>query len=671
MWPEVTGAAFVFVLLSLLGLGPALWLLEVRPRRVPYALALAPALGFVVVSLIAFPLARHLAPVRDWAWPVTAALTAASLAWAGRDFWHRRADYAILSQAGRIWPYVGMLAAGALVLFVPLLLRGIQYSIFRSNPSDAFLYMTLAETLRVVKWPVLVSAAELTRENFEALANLAVASPTALFTARHAGMPLALNKMALFAWSAEMARVEVQRFYMAHHLLAYLAALPLTMAMGARLGLPRWQQVLAAGVALGFWPRFIIEMDSGYEISAFPVLLLAAFAWIEIEGQPSGQLSRGHLMLALALAALLALYAPILLIVALAFGIYYGFGLLQRQASLRHVWVVAASGLLLVPLILAVTGQLDFLFASTLDLLARAANEANFRAPTMDLIRLDGLNAIWGMPGSLLWDMRAAWLRWPVDLVVSALSLVLSAAVLAGGLLALMQPAQRTERIVFALVAAGGLFMLYVTATGNQRSAGKAFTYIFAFLIFGLLVTPRLAANYLPRPGRALASGLLGIWLVGQLAVGAYLPLRRTPDFIRNPQKTADYDLSPLLNYLEQHDPEMLLVAVPTGTSWPFALYSMFAFSRYPVHFQTGLVIDNNLAHQTLWLSTLNALPSHIIVTRDADYVAPQQLGTKVAETADLVLYEATSSDLATFQAQEAVFQQSEALKTPFPSLQP
>src|SRR5258708_26575357 len=95
---------------------------------------------------------------------------------------------------------------------------------------------------------------------------------------------------------------------------------------------------------------------------------------------------------------------------------------------------------------------------------------------------------------------------------------------------------------------------------------------------------------------------------------------------------------------------------------WSFAYYDMYAFSRYPAYFQSGLIVDNKLQAQNMWLQTMNRPPDYAVILKSVDYIGPQHLGTEVAETPDLVLYRLSAQDLAPYKAAEQqLFHQRES----------
>jgi hypothetical protein len=619
--------------------------------------------------LLGFPLARLVGPVATWVWPVTAALLLASLALGVRFWQSRRATFARAFSRAELAGLAALLALGGGLLVAPMARRGIQYAVYRSNPSDALLYMSLAESLRVVEWPTLMAGAALTPANSDGLTRLAELSPTALFTARHLLLPLSLNKMAVLAWLVEWTGRPVERLYFAHHLLAFRLALPVALVIGEKLRLPRWLNALGGLVVVaGFWPRFVLETDAGYEISAAPLLLLAALAWMLLEEKATTGRVAARLLLALALAGVAAVYAPLLVVVAIALALYYGWGLLTGRPALRPaLGHLITAGLALGAL--ALTLQVDFVARVGASLLERAENEAQFRPIVLEQISRDGPAAAWGLPLSLLVESPAGeaptWLRLGGLAVAATLTAMLAWAARD----ALSRQAQPAETVVFAWLGAGLLLALLMLALGNGRSAGKSLTYVAPFLPQAVMTI----ANHLParRAVGRLALAALAGWLGLQIGIGLLLPLGDNADFLADRPKRDQYNLSPITDYLERNPPRLLLVNVPREQGWPFAVYTMFVFGRYPAHFQSGLVIDNNPTYQNLWLWPLPAAPDYAVVRKSDDPIGVAGLGSVVAESRDLLLYRITGGDLAAFNDIEAKTRAAGSSLAVFPTLAP
>lgn len=675
----IAEALSVFVqllILILIGFGPALWLLPVNGNRLARALATAPALGFSVSMILSFPLARFVGPIKMWAWPVAIGLIAISvgLVWLAL----KRTDYRSMLKAVRareVWLEASIVLAGAAILVSPLVVKGIQYAAFRSNPSDAFTYITLAETLRTAGWKAMLDGALFNPvSNLEGMTRLAELSPTALYNARLMVVrPLCLNGMATMGWLAELAGVPTYRYYYAYNMLALSVSVPLALLLGRALKLTPVLRYLAAGATvLCFWTLFIVENDSSAQVLTIPFLLLMVVSWIWLEQAKGWARWRCCFVAALAGAVIACVYYPVLIVAIGGLGIYYLVGLIQRTYSIRDLLTPIALGAML-GLILTVTLQVDYVLRTVLTGADVAEEQKGFYPFGLELIRSDKFSAVWSLPESIFGPaLQNAVLPtriWTVPAELLGIFLTLS--VVAGLLLVVRSSAPKAERIVYSVLITGGLLAGLFFLRDNHRSAAKAFTYVYPYLIFGAVISANYL-NLLPMKFlRTIVASLLGLWLAIQCGLGAALPFIpglggsfKQSNYI----KAEQYDLRPILSYLNDHPPSLLLVDIPRTKDWVFALYSMFAFSPYPVHFQSGLILDNSLKYQNLWLRDLSQTPDYVVVLKDVDYVAADALGTPVAETEELILYQVTAQSPEAFVARETMDRQQEQDKPVYPS---
>jgi hypothetical protein len=673
---ETIGFFLCFSILAIIGFGPAIWFVTTESKRLYYALALAPALGYALLGFVSLPLVRYVAPVKEWAWPVTLGMFVISI---GLSFFElRRTD---ITYRSNIRLTTTALALGfflicAGILVVPLLYKGIQYAAFRSNPSDAFNYISLAETLRVASWKTLLDGAVLTRDNLDSLRALANISPTALFAARFIDFPFSVSKMVMLAWAAQISGVPVHRFYYAQHLLAFALSLPLVMIIGDLLQLRKWLTFgLAGAVAVGFWALFILDTDAGYEISTLPMTLMVVIAWILLERESSLRVvSRNRLLLALSVAVIFGFYPSIELILIVAFVWFYGLGLLQKTLPIKQILYQGLTILLACGL-LFLTGQFDFILRSVVYRLSTVDVQQTFYPTVFNFVRTGGSAAFWGMPDAL-WSPLPSGLEGLTKQFAAGIGIFLSASVVVMIGLSGRKMARLADRIIVSMVVAGLALSLWYLLHGNYRVAGKVFTYVYPFTMCCALLLSNYLDLFFQPLGRKLALIVYAAWLTTQVVAGVYLPTTEVMSVIvPGVGKNGNFDLSPITRYLDSHSPKLLLVMIPredtyvvtSEEAWPFAYYAMFEFSKYPVYFQSGLIIDNALSTANRWFASLSTTPDYAVILKRVDYIGPENLGTKVAETQDLLLYRITVGSRTAFDYHEHLFIQDESRKSPLP----
>lgn len=656
-----------FVVLGLAGLGPALWLLPRSDKQWFYAVGIAPGLAFAMVRILGLVLVRFVGPVHVWALSFAAALILVS---AGLVFLWRRRNSGVMQlprNARSLALPGGFLVGTFLVLVLPLATRGIQYSIFRANPSDAFTYISLGETVRQVPWTVILRGANFTPENLRGLQELASYAPTALFSARNVGFPLQLNNMIALAWSAEVVGLPTYAAYYPYHLLAFLISFVLVVVVGdqLRLGAPI-TYVAASVVAWGFWARFVLESDASYEIASIPLLLLFGFSWMQYEEHtPNALFTRTRVLLAVAAAALAVNYLVLVPIVALAFVVYYGVRLLRRERPLRALLYHALTAVYALA-ILGATAQIDLIYYNLLYFTQNVDRQREFPHLVVEVWSANGLNGVWGMGVDTVLGPQRALVRLPLWIVTNAFALVLTGLVAAAAWFAFLRPRRVPEKIIFSILAACAVFMIWMFISGNLRATGRAFSYGLPFLVVGLASATTFSFGARAWAQRAAVAAVVG-WGVLQMGLGIYLPFGNAWVGVFGPKPRPEmYDLTPITRYLDQHPPQMLLVSIPRDKRWDFPYYTTFVFAKYPVYYQSGLLVDNNVTYKNVWLEPLGTAPDYAVISKDHDYIADKQWGEPVAETRDLRLYRVTVADPALWNAAEQEIRAAEAEKPDF-----
>lgn len=665
---EALAVVWGLALLTAIGAGPAMWLVTRGEKHLQIALGIAPALGVALFGALGIPLVRYVAPVQRWAIPLTVVAIVASAALVA--VYVRRNNLSRAQFALTIRPLlagVGFVLVVIGFLVTPLLVNGIQYTIFRSNPSDAFYFMSLAETVRTTDWSTLEAGTDLRETNRAGLAALAQVSPTALLTARFNQTFTQVSMPSVMAWFSQVSGLSVFRAYYSFELLQLTLAACVALVIGALLELPRALNMLGAcAVAFGFWARFVLEMDASAAVTGIPMTLLFVFALIQLEGISPRLFSAERLLFALTSMALLCLYIPIVPIIGIALGVYYGFCLLTRRTSLRALsYHLATVGIVIGGLL--VTGQLGNTLSLLRFLIFTNSNSVSAFPPHhLQVILEDKLAGFWGLPRSYLFEIPNSLRGTLVRRAADFLALIPSISLAVAGWIALRKAAKPPQVVLAAIVftalsISAGMFLL-----GRTYLASRVIGYTFPYFILGaLLPTAYLyqVRNTWLRHGILLA---LAAWLLVQLAIGVFIPFNAKPlglfrQSVRHKQH--QFDLAPIQAYLKENPPRLLLVNIPRDEQWTFAYYTMFLFKEYPSYLQSGIVVDNSVLPQNLWFTNLEAAPDFAVMLRSADYLRDTAAATLVAETEDLVLYRVTDADPELFVEQDKRIRELEKAK--------
>lgn len=644
------------LLLAAVGFGPAYVLTRGRPERLFAAAAFAPVLALALVLIPSFPLVRYFAPVQVWAWPVTGALLAISLALLFCERGDLRRD---LAARGR------PLLLAALFFLALLAVRsstivtgGLQHTVFQSQPADAYCYTTLAESLRRVPWPQFLAGADLTKKaEADALARL---SPTALYTARTALLPLRYNQMALEAYGAVVTGLETYKFYHPFTLAMVAMLLPITLLWAHRLGLPAPWLLAAGAVSLfGFWPQMLLQVDALAQVLAGLLALVIAYITASLLVADGGARWANVTLLTVLLAALGCCYSEFLPSLALALALPLGFAVKEDRRAWKVAALCAAAGLAVVA-VLAASGQLDWLIRYHRYRASEIAAETatHLLGP---VLQSGVATAIFG-----LFPIERALERlpfmWPIGLALTVFVAALAVLFVSDVGAVFFRRKDPFERIlVSAVITPLAAYTLLLLLQRNY-SAVKALMFAVPFLpacLVAFLWRCR-ESRLLPHARRPLAAGLCALWVTLQLTVGAaglhaesHATLLLADLMAGNSVKKENYDLRPITRKLDEVQPVALLVHASAPLDWRFLVYVNFAFAKYQPYFQGGVTIDNSNTTPPFYAGQLSRVPDYVVVARRADFMEAERLGERLAGTKNLRLYRVTSTDLEAFRRHE------------------
>lgn len=585
-----------YLLLALLGAGPALLATGGRNANSRTAwLALAPAMGWAILLLAGYPLYHVFGPVSGWAWAGGGGLVLTSgilavLALRGGDAaltWNAvrgslRTGIPVLLACASIW-----LAHAA-----PAALGGLRYGSFRSNPSDAFLYQSLAESVRLVPETDLEGATEFAPSNVAALDALAERSPASLFSARLVSRGLSLPKPIAMAWLSELTGVRVATTYYAHHILALIVAFTVFLALGTQAGLSRWWGLGAMTLYfVGIPASGLLETDAGYEIASMPLLAAALYFWGEIP-LAARTTMRPVAAVGLLMAACGLNYLPSGLLAAVGMVIAIAWAWVAvRRFPVRLVYSVGIAALL--SLVLLVGSLNGLRLARSAERLGGAPKtEAAFAYPALRMLELEGTGVFAGLPSS-------AWLPAPVPArkVLSALGGALGVSVMLGGLVGAILVARRNRELgqipgvsvgVFgALVLAGVLAGL-----GLLSASGRALFYGLPYVWLSVAALPAMLVG--DWKGWGCRAAFVGI-AVGGLCAVARLPAMKSTDssFFGSSRwmKRGEYQVERASDIA--HDSSVPVVVSVPRRSWQHGMHLLLNLGGPHTVFVEGAPFDN------------------------------------------------------------------------------
>lgn len=520
----------------------------------------------------------------------------------------------------------------------------VPYLVYYSNASDAFFYMSFAETTKVVPWDILVSGSSL--GNLSGAAALANQSNTSLYTARFINLPLQISHCIVLGGFSFLTGVPAYRLFQVLNLFSFIAASGAFVLLCSRLGLSRWQAALTSiTMSVGFWAQVCREHDALASNLATPVTLLFCLALQGINTPGLRTHWRSVVFLAIAAALLTGAYFPIALVMGLVAFCYLAFGLVDRTAALKENAIKATLAALGALMLLVLSGQASYLWRC-LWFFLRFSSKYNGDWMLRAEFSKSPLSTIWGLVPFLDGRLIGAQPAWVSELVggfAAALSLLFVFSLVR----LFKRPQPLPYRLLISVVACAALLVALSVYKGQAYQAGKAIQLLFPFMFLIMAswftLSPASPSSSRLSLLRRAAGGLLIVWLISQILIvvpTSYLASENQLIVGNLPPRRQQFNISAITAVLDQGKPGMIYVNVPPDQDWIFPFYLMFALQRYPVYFVSGIITDNSVHSNLKLLPPPAQPPSMLLQARGVPAPDNVRLLKKRAETADLELYD-------------------------------
>lgn len=630
---EILVGAALYILVGLFGLPVVLMFARSRnfrnTRFNQSLILLAPAFGLAVITLLVALLYIYFGATRNWAYWVAAVgigLNAALLVI--RRLKGGRFDWKLARPAGGV--ISAMLAAAAFA--APAVVSGPDGVVVRSNPSDAFLYITLAENTRVASRSVLrEGSAQSTQALMASEADeivieiddsvvaeeLLSRNPLALYSARFIDR-LRLGTYVLLGWFAHIAQLPVSHVLWVFCGLTSAAAASAAFGFLKELRIPPWLGVVGAVAAVtGYWHFVAADRENFSTLHVLPLIIAVAFVWAAARGRVTwrGPLSgvldsaaaRSVLVLALLLAACFVAYIELFpfVIFALLISVVIASVKRERGHADRAGVLVGAVTVSVCALILArqFFQNIDVFVAQMR--LALAAQSSIGEFPSSEYLEQNVMTAIAGLawvdtalrPFGIDWKVAGA-LEWLAGFLVCALVALLAP-------LTLFERC-RAVRFPFAVMAGGVVVALYgvylddpyYALKGMPIAAPLAAVLLAAWSSSVIAIAKRVS-------GGGLASRLIPVLhapavvaLLVIAAFGASASIRavhgENPNHVQAAKAGQDFDLGPIVDEIRRRPNCRLQVSLDMiEYPWWWRAYVIEQTARFDPIVVGGYLLDN------------------------------------------------------------------------------
>ena len=562
MLANVLGLILNLLLFSLIGFLPVFFLLGSEDRLL-ISIALAPAAGFAITSLISTYLILLDFPVHVWfVFYVLFGVIINTVFFL----------YFVLSnnlksvrtfQPGKnmIWLLSGI-SLTALVVALPMLLGGSQFTTLRGNGTDDFNYITMARYLdqEPYSWKNTASIHDLMEKD--------ISYPLAaqLLSTRW-------TTSAVLAYTAHVANLPIYEFEYPYTLLFFIMSFGPGYLIGRKLNLSSFMSFLVALIlCTGFWAQFVLDIRAFSEINSIPLILSVGYLVLQIVDDEKNHLIQKSTLLSIFGASLIFSYTEIVPLCIISILIFLIFLFINKKLSWKLLSFIGTILLLTFLLSSPLYSLLSSFLTSQLSYATQGSND--WTRIFFTWLYAHPVMGFWGLvPFTLAGKITSI----PViNMLFNGILYILGGALYFIALVTILQVIFRkvsnaTILLIVSFVLGTLTEFLYLYAKGQFWAAGKALACgypFFLFLVAGFAFEKQF--TFLPP---ALNKGLIfciSIWLALQISLGAARNVvavsgKNYIHYISNHQdyRKYNYDLSPIKAYLMNKSQSIIWTILP------------------------------------------------------------------------------------------------------------
>ena len=380
------GVILNLLALAAIGIGPALIFLS-SEKRLEVALAIAPALGFALSSVVGTYLILLDKPVTEWAipWLVISVVLSTALSFLAFKKYQ-------LNLASINWQLVIFFAVGlgltTLLVLLPMVLGGTDFTTLRGNGTDTFNYIALAGYLdhEPYSWASQVDVQTLSE--------------------RHPSYPLAKillstrwTTSAMLALTSRIVGLPIYQFEYGFTVFCFILAVgpAFWLALSTKIK-PLYALLLSVAIAVGFWGQFVLDIRSISHINSIPIVLLLGLLISRIETNRKFIFTRESILLPIVFVSLILFYVEIVPMVVLGLAIFWAKRIKQRVTSISHFKLYLPSLCLIILVLVPLLHFLLSFLKEQLQVTSTNPNDYKWKQAFFTWFYQSPINGLWGLP---------------------------------------------------------------------------------------------------------------------------------------------------------------------------------------------------------------------------------------------------------------------------------
>lgn len=481
MWDVVLSLVFLFFIFLFIGLGPTCFFFKHTISFEKFVI-FSPVLGYIFTMMIGVYLTLLDFPVNSWVhiYLFLAIIISVIL------FRYNYQEIKIFNI-----DIIGLYVLVFLILIIPMLVGGIQYTIFRGNGTDSFNYMSMAGFLQYEHWSLLEKA------SFNDLLN------------KHASYPLAKVLLTerwatslVLAYFSSLVKIPIYRLEYAYNLLFFWMSSGLFYLFAK--GIVKKKIYIDFFIAIicstGFWAQLILDTRAMSQMSVLPVILLFFYLFVDLRKNYFSIL----LLMGILGSSIVFLYVEILPILILSLGLYVLF-----ECSLQNDWktVFKSLGIILIVSILFLLPSFNFLllfFEKQFHLAME--NKITWHLAYFSWLYDFPLSGFWGLGPFCVFNF--------IIRCLFIFSFLMSIVFFYGLNIFFLKNKNRYMVLSSCVSWVGLIIFIFLYYKKQYWAAGKILSYVYPFFIFSFLGSMELISR---ASFKIILNVILYIWISSQL----------------------------------------------------------------------------------------------------------------------------------------------------------
>ena len=642
MLDAVFGIFLNLLLFFIIGFWPTFWLSSSKNRLLT-ALAIAPTTGFAITSIVATYLVLMDYPVKDWSRSFVLVCSAISLVIFIYSIINNSFEYKelILKERDLLWLIAGFVIL-VIIVVLPMLLGGFQFTLFRGNAGDSFNYMAMAEYLDHMP---------LSWKDSALISNNLLKNQLSTFTPLKDLLATRWTTSAMLAFSSQAANIPINQFEYSYSVLFFIIAFGPAFVFARKLNLDNVKALtIALIICAGFWAQFVLDTRAFSQINSIP-LMLAICCMIPFDMRHSrGRRFKEPILLGIVGASLIFSYPEIVPLCAL--GVFLFIFVLFIKKALSSEFILYVGNTLII-LILLCLPNIHFILSFMVTQLKYAASASNsWHEFYYSWLYSEPIFGVWGLSPFLMLKglIASQYFGVMVQSLLTLVGSVLSGIVLVSVVMVLIS--KRVDHISVLLVSfvcATIIQFLFLFVRQQWWAAGKslALGYPFFLLVATGVGWRNQILSFHPTFIKVI-NGCVWVWVISQIVLfGArninagtrneYLNYITHNAYYRQ----YDFDLSPLQKLLNQLAPSNIWIVIQDPAYIDY-INLVFGWDHHVSNFSDAI----NQMEDSTEKTGEQHIPDFLILYKKQCELTGQQV---VAENSEIALVKYNQSKITCF----------------------